>query len=372
MAATQRHIEPMKRKRQRCKTMSTDAHPLNISARETFAGAVAPGLQSGALQQVQALRYGSGASLDKRTGLDQGQWPANRDYPTAIDAAVTIAPSNAVSRRALSWNGMAAEIVQATTRNKIELHFRAPVHLLVVCERGIRRNGETFVEGLPRSELRDQTRKLTFVPAGHDYFEWQEPRVLTRLAYFYFDPVTLPIQPEVGFADMLLAPRLFFEDASLAHTALKLERLIESADSNNQLYLEALGIVLAHEIVRLNTGAPRVEPPVRGGLAAWQQRIVVDYIEEHLCEQISLATLAQLVRLSPHYFCRAFKQSFRITPHRYHSARRIEHGKVLLARPSRSVTDIGLTLGFSATSSFSATFRKATGLTPTDYRGSLI
>jgi AraC family transcriptional regulator len=98
----------------------------------------------------------------------------------------------------------------------------------------------------------------------------------------------------------------------------------------------------------------------------------VDYIEEHLPEQISLATLAQLVRLSPHYFCRAFKQSFRITPHRYHSARRIEHAKALLARPSRSVTDIGLALGFNATSSFSATFRKATGLTPTGYRGSLV
>jgi AraC family transcriptional regulator len=267
---------------------------------------------------------------------------------------------------------MAAEIVEATTRDKFELHFRAPVHLLAVCERGVRRDGETFVEGLPRSSLRDQTRKLTFVPAGHNYFERQEPRVLTRLAYFYFDPVTLPIQPEVGFADMLLAPRLFFEDPALTQTALKLKRLIENSDSTNHFYLEALGIVLAHEIVRLNTGSCPVEPPVRGGLAAWQQRVVVDYIEEHLAEQVSLATLAQLVRLSPHYFCRAFKQSFRVSPHRYHSACRIEHAKALLASPSRSITDIGMALGFNATSSFSATFRKATGLTPTGYRGALI
>jgi AraC family transcriptional regulator len=36
------------------------------------------------------------------------------------------------------------------------------------------------------------------------------------------------------------------------------------------------------------------------------------------------------------------------------------------------VTEIGLALGFNATSSFSATFRKATGLTPTGYRGSLV
>jgi AraC family transcriptional regulator len=349
--------------------MSTNSQPMNSFSRAAFNRDVTPVLPASMLQEATVSPYRRGASHDKQAGRNEALRPSS---PNAAGAAVEIFPSNAVSRRAVTWNGMTAEIVQATTRNKIELHFRAPVHLLVVCERGIRRNGETFVEGLPRSALRDQTRKLTFVPAGHDYFEWQEPRVLTRLAYFYFDPATLPIQPEVGFADMLLAPRLFFEDPALAHTALKLERLIESSDSSNQLYLEALGIVLAHELVRLNAGAPRVEPPVRGGLAAWQQRIVVDYIEEHLPEQISLATLAQLVRLSPHYFCRAFKQSFRITPHRYHSARRIEHAKALLARPSRSVTDIGLALGFNATSSFSATFRKATGLTPTGYRGSLV
>jgi AraC family transcriptional regulator len=43
----------------------------------------------------------------------------------------------------------------------------------------------------------------------------------------------------------------------------------------------------------------------------------------------------------------------------------------LLAKPAPSVTDIGLTVGFSETSSFTAAFRKTTGLTPTTYRRSL-
>jgi AraC family transcriptional regulator len=129
--------------------------------------------------------------------------------------------------------------------------------------------------------------------------------------------------------------------------------------------------VLAHEVVRLNAGAKRIEPPMRGGLAGWQQKTVTSYIEEHLAEQIPLATLAQLVGLSTYYFCRAFKQSFGLPPHRYHNNRRIEQAKVLLAKPEPSVTDIGLTIGFSETSSFSAAFRKATGLTPTAYHRSL-
>jgi AraC family transcriptional regulator len=210
-----------------------------------------------------------------------------------------------------------------------------------------------------------------FVPAGHEYHEWQEPRVLTRVVYFYFDPTRMPTHPDMGAAPAPLAPRLFFEDAALLDTALKLKRLIESAGSDNSPYFEALGIVLAHELVRLNVGAPRIEAPVRGGLAAWQQRTVTTYIEEHLAEQISLASLAQLVRLSPYYFCRAFKQSFGMPPHRYHSSRRIEYAKTLLAKPASSVTDIGLTVGFSETSSFTAAFHKTTGLTPTAYRRGL-
>ena len=136
-------------------------------------------------------------------------------------------------------------------------------------------------------------------------------------------------------------------------------------------YGEALGVVLAHELLRLSQGAPRVECPVRGGLAAWKQRAVASYIEEHLNEQISLATLAQLVRLSPYHFCRSFKQSFGMSPHRFHTRRRIEQAKSLLATRTVSVTGVGMAIGFSETSAFTTAFRKATGLTPTGYQRSL-
>ena len=95
------------------------------------------------------------------------------------------------------------------------------------------------------------------------------------------------------------------------------------------------------------------------------------YIEEHLAEQIPLATLARLVRLSPYHFCRAFKQSFGLPPHRYHNQRRIDQAKLLLAKPAPSVTDIGLTLGYGDTSSFTAAFRRTTGVTPTAYHRSV-
>ena len=293
-------------------------------------------------------------------------WLRNRPMADATGHAVEVTPFDIVKRRAVTAHGLAAEIVQATRRGKIEYRFRAPVHLLAVYDKGVRRDGETFVDGVPRSALRDLRRKLTFVPAGHKYYEWQDPSSLTRVAYFYFDPTKLAIDPDLGSAEM--APRLFFENAALWSTALKLMSLVEHPHSANRLYFDALGAVLAHELMQLNAGAPSSVPPVRGGLAAWQQRIAVEYIEQHLADQIPLATLAQLVRLSPHYFCRAFKQSFGVAPHRYHISRRMERAKELLADPALSVTEIGATLGFSETSSFSGAFRKATGLTPTRFR----
>ncbi len=292
----------------------------------------------------------------------------NRFVADALNPMVEISPANIVKRRTAAWRGMTAEIVQATRRERIEYRFQAPLHLLAVYEQGVRHDGESFVEGLPRSSLHDLRKKFTFVPAGHDYHEWQEPRILGRFTYFYFDPAIIPVHPETTFTAFV--PRLHFEDAALWDTTLKLTALIESAETNNRPYMEALGVVLMHELARVSPGTLHVQVPVRGGLAAWQQRAVTAHIEEHLAEQISVATLAQLVRLSPYYFCRAFKQSFGIPPHRYHTHRRIERAKALLAEPAPSVTDIGLTVGFNETSSFTAAFRKATGFTPTGYHRS--
>jgi AraC family transcriptional regulator len=69
-------------------------------------------------------------------------------------------------------------------------------------------------------------------------------------------------------------------------------------------------------------------------------------------------------------FCRAFKQSFGIPPHRYHTTQRIERvkGDVGQAQPVGDGDRDGV--GFSETSSFSAAFRKATGLTPSAYHRS--
>jgi AraC-like DNA-binding protein len=292
----------------------------------------------------------------------------HRNASRAADWVVQVSPPDAVSRRSASAPGMTVEIVQDNRRGRIDYHYCSPLHMLVVYERGVRHDGCTVVEGLPKSRLQDCSRKLVFVPAGHQYHDWHEPRTLSRVVFFYFNPAQLAIRPELGYSRSSLAPRIFFEDSALMQTALKLATLIDSGGSDHRHYLEALGVVLAHELARINTGGHSAEAQPNGGLAAWQRRKAVAYIEEHLAEPISLEALARLVGLSACYFCRAFRQSLGVPPQRYQLRQRIERAKTLLAKRAASVTDVSLTVGYNDTSAFCTAFRRATGLTPSTYR----
>jgi AraC family transcriptional regulator len=294
-----------------------------------------------------------------------------RESVTAGVAApvVQIAPSDIAHRHIATWNGVRTDAVQVVRREPFEYGIRTPDHLLIMTERAARDDGETVVEGLPTSNLREFSRKLSLVPAGHRFFGWQKPRMLTRVTFFYIDPRGPLIDPELRFAETEFKPRLFFFDKDLWETAAKLKA--QSGQPGQRQYAEALGIVMAHELLRLNNGAAPARQNIRGGLAGWQEKKVAQYIDEHLPEDISLATLAELARLSPFHFVRAFKQSFGLPPHRYLSSLRMERAKSLLADPDVSVTQVAFNLGFSETSSFTTTFRKHTGLTPTAYRRGL-
>jgi AraC family transcriptional regulator len=139
----------------------------------------------------------------------------------------------------------------------------------------------------------------------------------------------------------------------------------------NRQYAETLGRVLLHALAALDRTRASSDAPARGGLAGWQRKRVAEYIDEHLADELKLSDLAQLARLSPYHFARAFKRSFGVPPHGYHVGRRIEHAKGLLARRDLSVTQIGMKLGYGETNAFSVAFRRVTGYTPTDYRHSV-
>jgi AraC family transcriptional regulator len=255
-----------------------------------------------------------------------------------------------------------------TRRSTFEYSFQGRRHLLIAHERSERHQGETYIEGLPKSTSREFNCKLSFVPAGHRFYGWETPRVLTRVTYFYVDLQHRLFDPEIGIASSRISPRLFFFDQAVWDTALKLKAEVGNSDPSSRQYADALSLALMHELIRSERTISSAAPPLRGGLPRWQQKLVAEFIEAHLAEDISLATLAELANLSLYHFARAFKLSFGVPPHRYHMARRMDRARNLLQGSALSVTQIGIQIGFRDTSSFTRAYRKFAGVAPSQYR----
>ena len=285
---------------------------------------------------------------------------------------VAFAPSSIVQHRTADWIAIRADNIEGVRHEAFEFVLKATSHhLLIANERAEWYDGESFVDGLSQSRVRVWNRKMAFVPAGSQYYGWKKPRALPRSTFLHLDPRSSLLQSELRFAEIEFRPRFCFFDRDLWETALKLKAQVENSARNQSAYVEALSIALAYELMRMNDSVSPLVSRIRGGLPNWQQKKLVQYIDDHLAEDISLSSLAELARLSPYHFSHAFKQSFGVPPHRYLTCRRIERAKSLLANRKLSVTEIGLDVGFSETSSFTSAFHKVTGETPTDYRRSV-
>jgi len=95
---------------------------------------------------------------------------------------------------------------------------------------------------------------------------------------------------------------------------------------------------------------------------------VTDYIADNLTKDLTLAEIADVARMSPHYFSRAFRNSTGTPPHKYVIDRRIEKAKSLLSEKYLPLVEVGLSVGFQNQSHFTTLFHKRTGVTPKVYR----
>jgi AraC family transcriptional regulator len=105
-----------------------------------------------------------------------------------------------------------------------------------------------------------------------------------------------------------------------------------------------------------------------GGLARWQARRAVSYIDGHLESRLDVPLLAKLVSFSKSHFSRAFKQSLGLPPMAYVKMRRIERAKVLMISTNQQLTEIALICGFADQSHLNRSFRRVIGVSPGRWR----
>ncbi len=98
---------------------------------------------------------------------------------------------------------------------------------------------------------------------------------------------------------------------------------------------------------------------------------VREYIDEHLNEDLSLAELSEMVYFNSSYFSRKFKQETGKNLSEYINDARIVKAKNLLEETNMKIQDIAINVGYKSSTYFSYCFKKATGVSPTDYRKTL-
>jgi AraC family transcriptional regulator len=160
------------------------------------------------------------------------------------------------------------------------------------------------------------------------------------------------------------------QDAVINQIGLSMLSEMMSPTAAGRMLVETSSLLLAARLAHSHLETEVIRPPIqsRHGLDDGRLRRVLAYIEDRLAEDVTVADLASIACLSIFHFTRAFAASMGMPPHRYVSRRRLESAKDVIATGRASLAEIALDSRFSSQSSFTRAFRRATGMTPAEYR----
>src|SRR5947207_14368950 len=95
-----------------------------------------------------------------------------------------------------------------------------------------------------------------------------------------------------------------------------------------------------------------------------------DLADRRYAARLGVDDLARVAGLSRAHFSREFRRHFGETPHQYLLTRRLERAAALLRTTDRSVAEICFMVGLQSVGSFTTSFGRLFGLSPTAYRAS--
>lgn len=133
-------------------------------------------------------------------------------------------------------------------------------------------------------------------------------------------------------------------------------------------YLVRLAALLADDAAPDGVPPVATANPVKGGLAPWQLRSVVQHIEAYLGSTIMVEALAGVARLSTGHFCRAFKVTTGETPHAFLIRRRVRRAQTLMLQTDDTLSHIAYACGLTDQAHLTRLFRRVVGVTPLIWR----
>ncbi len=184
-----------------------------------------------------------------------------------------------------------------------------------------------------------------------------EPTLISHIAHESIDPHSVELVPHFSKPDPLI---------SQIGVALITE--LETDGWGSSLYADSAANMLAVHLLRRYSTRKHNFRDYAGGLPKYKLRQAIEYIHEHMAEDLSLGAIASQLGMSQYYFARMFKQSTGITPHQYLVEQRLEKAKRLLADTDLTISEVAYRTGFASQSHLTRLFRKHLSITPKAYR----
>jgi AraC family transcriptional regulator len=211
---------------------------------------------------------------------------------------------------------------------------------------------------------------MTLVPMQHNHWgAWDQPH----------EGFAISLKPELltrNAAELLavdqveLLPQKPLYDPLIVQIGLALKADLESYRPGGKLYGETMATALAVHLLRNYSAHSHRAIHHSGGLSLTQLKRVVDYINDHLEQDLGLEELAAIAQLSAYHFCRSFKRSTSLTPHQYVVQQRVERAKVLLKDGKMGIAEVAIACGFTHQSHLNHHFKHLTGVTPKKFSSS--
>jgi AraC family transcriptional regulator len=173
----------------------------------------------------------------------------------------------------------------------------------------------------------------------------------------------------VGSHDADLAPSIHIRDPRIEHIGWMMQAEEDDGHPGGRLFADSLASALAARLLALQSREAASGPGRARALPAWRLRRVIEYVEAHLDEDLTLAELAGVAGFSLSHFKLLFKQAAGVPVHRFVLERRVERARTLLLEGSMSMTEIALEAGFAHSSHMARSMRRVLGLSPSQVAG---
>ena len=289
--------------------------------------------------------------------------PTNRSRPL-------VRPFEIISERSIdgSWFRVEAQKQDVAGHRDFDVQF--PHHHLTLTPDGPPTWVVARIDGAPLERFPVRPGQLTLLPIGqriHGYTDGLGKRGEVRL---FYEPafVRHAIGADVNPSRLRLVRSMDLRNPIILQALAALGREAEHPGPMGRAYAESLVLLTVTELVRHHSTLAAAATRRERDLPSGRLRRVIEYIEAHLGEPVSLLTLAAEAGVSAAHLARVFKRAMGRSVHRYLLDRRVEWAAALLGGTDRAIAEVALATGFSSQAHLTTAFHRLNRTTPAAYR----